>query len=72
MQPLTVEEKKFFFENEKAGTIKKIKMLQEMMENTNYTDSMLHHIASEIALKEHKLHDDFGMSWEEIEKSIYA
>lgn len=68
MQQLTAEEKRFFFESEKKGIIKKIKWLVDLLSSPRYTDSELIQIAGEIDLKERRLHDEFGMTWEEIEQ----
>lgn len=55
----------------KQSLINKLKSLNEMLLSPRYSGKEKLLIVSEISIREHKLHDEFGMSYEEIENLEY-
>ena len=51
----------------KQSIIDKIKLFNEMFLSDRYTPMQKMQIASEIAIRERRLHDEFGMDWTAIE-----
>ena len=54
----------------KQSIIDKIKQFNKMMMSPRYSNSERIHLASMITDCERRLHDEFGMSWEDVE-NIY-
>lgn len=52
----------------KNSIIEKIRIFNEMLTNPRYNDAELIAITAEITLREKRLHDEYGMSWEDIEE----
>ena len=53
-----------FIKNE---IIKKIKVLHDMMFSGRYSNAEVMQLNNEITIREKRLHDEYGMNWEEIE-----
>ena len=62
------EEIDVFIKNE---IIKKIKVLHDMMFSGRYNTADVMKINDEITIREQRLHDEYNMQWEEIEKIPY-
>lgn len=52
----------------KAEIIKKIKVLHDMMFSGRYSNAEVMQLNNEITFREERLHDEYGMNWEEIEE----
>ena len=51
----------------KQSIIDKIKQFNKMMMSSRYSDAERIHLAGMITDYERRLHDEFGMSWEDVE-----
>lgn len=52
----------------KNEIIKKIKVLHDMMFSGRYSNAEVMQLSNEITIREERLHDEYGMDWEEIEE----
>lgn len=51
----------------KNEIINKIKTLHDMMFSGKYSNAEVMQLNNEITIREERLHDEYGMDWEEIE-----
>lgn len=51
----------------KNEIINKIKTLHDMMFSGRYSNAEVMQLSNEITIREERLHDEYGMDWEEIE-----
>lgn len=56
----------------KKSIIDKARVFNNMMLSGRYDASQMIQLAHEISIREHRLHTEFGMSYEDIELAIYA
>ena len=56
----------------KKAIIDKARQFNRMLMCKRYTESQMIQISDEITIRERRLHDEFNMSYEDIENAIYA